>query len=323
MLPLAEFVYNNAKNTSTGASPFYANYKYHSRATLKILPDKRHENPMAEAYIDHVQQMHQKLRMTLEQAQMKYKKEFDRNAVPAPEFKVGDYVQLNQRNIETTRLSQKLDQKPLGPFKIVDVVSESKAAFKLKLLLHWRMHPVFHASLLDPYQANKIGGREQPLPKAPEIINGELEYEVDAVLDSRTWRNKLQYLVEWKGYGPEERTWKPAENLENAKEAVAAFHLHHSNQPSTMDLKDSKPRRSLAHRRERTVINDSSDSPERADSPEPMPTQRDARSMSGADADPGGIRWAQRETSPTSWNSVSSPSPKPHEPGRYVPVRCR
>ena len=156
---------------------------------------------------------------------------------------------MNRRNIETTCPSQKLDQKLLGPFEIVDVVAESKAAFELRLPSHWRIHPVFHASLLDPYRANKIVGREQPLPKPPEIVKGELEYEVDAVLASRIQRNKLQYLVGWKGYGPEERTWEPAENLENAKEAVAAFHLRHPNRPSTTHLKDPKPRRSSAHRR--------------------------------------------------------------------------
>ena len=111
--------------------------------------------------------------------------------MPAPEFRVGDLVWLNRCNIETTHPSQKLDQKRLGPFEIVNVVGESKVAFELKLPSHWRIHPVFHASLLDPYQANKIRGREQLLPPPPDIVNGELEYEIEAVLDSRVRRNKL------------------------------------------------------------------------------------------------------------------------------------
>ena len=53
------------------------------------------------------------------------------------------------------------------------------------------------------------------------------------------------------------------------------------------------------------VMNDSSDSPERADSPELMPTQREAYSVSGADADPDGTRRTQRETSPASQHSAS------------------
>jgi len=261
LLPLAEFVYNNAKSASTGISPFYANYGYHPRATLRILPEEKRENPAAEAYIDHIRQVHEELRGTLERAQKRYKKEFDKKTAPAPEFKVGDRVWLNRRNIETTRPSQKLDFRHLGPFEIVGAVGESKAAFELKLPNHWRIYPVFHAALLDPYRANKIEGRKQTTLPPLEIVNRELEYEVEDVLDSRIQRNGLQYLVGWKGYGPEERTWEPAENLENAKEAIAAFHLRHPNRLSATDLKGPKPRRSSAHRRGGTVMNDSEPDP--------------------------------------------------------------
>jgi len=185
LLPLVEFVYNNARSSSTGMSPFYANYGYHPRATLKILSEKGHENPAAEAYVDHIWRVHEKVQMTLEQVQVRYKKEFDKNAVPVPEFKVSDCVWLNWRNIETIYPSQKLDFRHLGLFEIIDVVGESKAAFELKLPNHWRIHPVFHASLLDPYQVNEIEGRKQTTPPPPEIMNGELKYEVEAVLDSR------------------------------------------------------------------------------------------------------------------------------------------
>jgi len=92
LLPLAEFVYNNAKSASTGVSPFYANYGYHPRATLKILPDKGHGNPAAEAYIAHIRRAHEKLRTALERAQARDKREFDKNAAPGPAFKVGDLV---------------------------------------------------------------------------------------------------------------------------------------------------------------------------------------------------------------------------------------
>ena len=108
LLPLAEFVYNNAKSASTGMSPFYANYGYHPRATLKILPDENQENPAAEAYINYVRRVHEELRENLERAQAKYKKEFDKNAAPAPEFKVGDQVWLNRSDdgpLIETRLS--------------------------------------------------------------------------------------------------------------------------------------------------------------------------------------------------------------------------
>jgi transposase InsO family protein len=38
LLPLAEFTYNNAKHSSTQISPFFANYGYHPRATMRVRP---------------------------------------------------------------------------------------------------------------------------------------------------------------------------------------------------------------------------------------------------------------------------------------------
>ena len=35
LLPIAEFTYNNAKNASTGYTPFELNYGYHSRVSFE------------------------------------------------------------------------------------------------------------------------------------------------------------------------------------------------------------------------------------------------------------------------------------------------
>ena len=112
---------------------------------------------------------------------------------------------LLRRNIQTTRPSQKLDVKRMGPFKILDIVGEGKLAYKLELpeRMH-QIHPVFHVSLLEPYHENHWEGQVQP-PPPPDEIEGELEYEVREVLNSKIVRGKLKYLVDWVGYGPEER----------------------------------------------------------------------------------------------------------------------
>ena len=80
-----------------------------------------------------------------------------------------------------------------------------------------------------------------------EEIKGELEYEVEEILDSKIVRGKLKYLVNWVGYGPEERTWENVKNVENVKEKVAAFHRAHPERPSSDDL--PQQRRVLPHRR--------------------------------------------------------------------------
>ena len=255
LLPFAEFVYNNAENSSTGKSPFYANYGYHPRATLKIRTEQdAYENPAAESLADHLKRVHAELRQTMENAQRRYKRNFDRKTKPTPPFKVNDLVWLNRKNIDTTRPSQKLDYKRFGPFKILKVVGESKMAFELELPPRWQIHPVFHASLLDPYRANEIEGRTQLVPQPPEIVEGEPEYEVKEVLDSKIRGRKVWYFVDWVGYRPEERTWEPADHLSHANDAVAAYHRRHPQRPSPADIPN--PRRSSAHEEGGTVTND-------------------------------------------------------------------
>ena len=123
-----------------------------------------------------------------------------------------------------TRPSQKLDVKRLGPFRILEIVGDGKLAYRLELPAQMgRTHPVFHASLLEPHRENPWVGRVQE-PPPPDEVEGELEYEVQEILDSKLARGKLMYLVDWVGYGPEERTWEPVENVERAEEAVT--HLH-------------------------------------------------------------------------------------------------
>jgi hypothetical protein len=63
-----------------------------------------------------------------------------------------------------------------------------------------------------------------PPPPSPELIDGEEEYVVEKILDSRMFRQHLQYLVKWDGYGAEGNTWEYSENVENAPEKVADFH---------------------------------------------------------------------------------------------------
>jgi len=199
----------------------------------------------------------------MQQAQSKYKKEFNKNTASAAEFQVSDIVWLNGQHIKIIGLSWTLDFWYLRSFEIVKVVRESKTAFKLKLPSQQRIYPVFHVSSLNPYQRNKIEGRKQIASVPPETINRELEYKVETILDSKIYRTKLWYLVDWKEYGLEEKTWELAENLENINESINAFYHHHPNWLSWKDLKNSGLRRSSGHMMGDIVMNDSPDNSER------------------------------------------------------------
>ena len=86
------------------------------------------------------------------------------------------------------------------------------------------VHPVFHISLLRRFVPDPIEGRRPRPPPAPVVVNGQPEWIVESVENSRFYRNNLQFFVKWKGFTRENNSWEPAENLENAKRAVRDFY---------------------------------------------------------------------------------------------------
>jgi hypothetical protein len=113
-----------------------------------------------------------------------------------------------------------------GPYKITKIISSN--AVELELLPTMRIHPVVNVSRVKPWKRPMEG---QVLPPPPPVeVEGEKEYEVEEVLESRCHRGMTQYLVKWKGYTTEHNMWEPALNLENAQAKVKAFSIEDTSQ---------------------------------------------------------------------------------------------
>jgi hypothetical protein len=114
-----------------------------------------------------------------------------------------------------------LDYQRIGPFPIQKQINQ--VAYRLTLPASMKVHLIFHVSLLESYKESNIPCRTQPPPPCIEIDSHE-EYEVEEVLDSRQRRDRLEYLVHWRSYDINERTWEPSTNLANAPQKVHEFH---------------------------------------------------------------------------------------------------
>jgi len=163
-------------------------------------------------------QLHELLRNQMVPGELRQKEYYTLRRKPNTNLPSGDMVWLLQRNIKTTSPSKKLDYKKIRLFKILTKIETS--ASKLALPPSMTIHNTFHISLLEPYQDYLFPYQIKEPPPAIEI-EGEDEYELDEILDSRLHYNKLQYRAKWKDYLPEhDKVWYPAANFNRAEHSV-------------------------------------------------------------------------------------------------------
>ena len=102
----------------------------------------------------------------------------------------------------------------MGPFRVIETIGEQ--AYRLSLPENWKIHPVFHVSLLRDWKAADVQ-EDQPASQedAPDVE--EPYWEIEKILLWRKIkRNKKiikEYLVLWRGFPVEEATWILPEQL--------------------------------------------------------------------------------------------------------------
>ena len=187
------------------------------------------------AYGHWMKAIHDDCKEELEKTRDRMKKYADTHRIEAPTYKRGDLVMLNGKNIKTRRPTRKLDHKLHGPFQIEEAIS--KTAMRLKLPKTWKIHPVFHVSLLEPFvQGNREVNLDDVLRQSDPVENSP-EYDVDKIMGSTQRGKKVLYLVKWKGW-PAKKDWtrEPYENFYTvgAREELRAFHAKNPDAPRTL-----------------------------------------------------------------------------------------
>lgn len=236
-LSMAEYAENAQISSSIGMTPFFANYGYEPRTEFDLRNLKnpsstreRLEQGHAIAITQRMRQAWDNAKKAMREAQHKAALFADRHRKEVS-YQVGDKVFLSTKNIDTTRPAKKLDWKMIGPFEII---RETNGSYELDLPESMKhKHPVFHPSLLRKAADDPLPGQvSQPDP--PIEIQGEPEFGIDDILDSRKHYRRLQYKAKWTGYpagAPENDVWYDASNFDNAKEVVEDFHSRYPHKP--------------------------------------------------------------------------------------------
>ena len=166
--PWAEFAVNSAFQESIKTTPFVLNYGWQPsspfelglRAINAASPTPPH--PDAVALTTAATQRIAQARRCLQAAQDRQKHFADAKRAPLT-LSAGQRVLLSSKNIKiATTGTPKLLPRYLGPFSVVRLIGT--AAVKLDIPAHWKIHNVFHVSLLKLWD-----GPLTPEPQSVEV----------------------------------------------------------------------------------------------------------------------------------------------------------
>ena len=209
VLPVVEFAVNNTPNQTTGYTAFYLNYGFHPLSPAQMLSKTEETNNEAvQQFTTRLQQDFQTALQQLTQAGEAMKRFADRRRREEPVYRPGDLVLLSTRHLRMRGGPAKLQRRFVGPFRVESQIS--RVAYRLELPDQWRIHPVFHSSLLKPWnQSTWSCPVEAPQPEF-EVDDGPV-YNVERILRWRSVRRGRrrvrEFLVTWEGFPLDEAEW--------------------------------------------------------------------------------------------------------------------
>ncbi len=141
-------------------------------------------------------------------------------------YEVDNWVWLFSRNIKTTKSCKNLKDKQLESYQIT-VKVEIFYHFYLSISMK-QLHSMFSSKLLCSYLNNLLSEQHSESSKSLTIEDDE-HWEIDDILNSRRYRDRIQYKVKWtKLDWNNEWYYVDKEEFKSLKEVLVEFHKLYS-----------------------------------------------------------------------------------------------
>ena len=152
----------------------------------------------------------------------------DRHRRPAPPYRLGQRgVAGNQRLASSCALQEVGSQ--VWWVHFLSQKSLTLVSVRLRLPRSLKVHSTFHVSKIKPIKESALMPASAP-PPPPRIIGGGTLYTVKTLLAVCNRGHGKQFLVDWEGYGLEERSWIPSRFIVD-KNLIRDFYAHHPEAP--------------------------------------------------------------------------------------------
>ena len=101
---------------------------------------------------------------------------------------------VSTRNLKIKGIPGKLQKRFVGPFDVIEKIGQQ--AYRLSLPADWKIHPVFHISLLKDWRTADLQ-EDRPAPTDDVTDVEEPYYEIERILRWRKVKRNKEILKEY------------------------------------------------------------------------------------------------------------------------------